>query len=85
VTDSGRTLADQYDQDQRDVLFLLTRTESGQPLWSVPDLARELDKAEIEDAVRGLRQAGLIHQTADGFVFVSRAGARAVAMIGHVI
>ena len=78
------SLADQYRQDQRDVLYLLTR--DGLPsLWSVPDLARELDRPEIEDAVRGLRQAGMIYQTSDGFVFASRAGAHAVSMVGHVI
>ncbi len=79
------TLADQYDQDQRDVLYLLTRPEDGQPLWSMEDLARRLDKPEIEDAVRGLRQSGLIYQTSDGFVFASHAGTRMVQMVGHVV
>jgi hypothetical protein len=82
--DDRPTLAE-YSRDQRDVLYLLTRPEDGQPLWSVDDLARTLDKPEVEDAVRGLRQAGLIYQTSDGFVFASRAGTRVVQIIGHVI
>jgi hypothetical protein len=36
-------------------------------------------------AVRSLHQAGLIHQTSDGFVFASQAALHVVQMVGHVI
>lgn len=74
-----------YDEIERDVLHLLTRPEDGQPLWSVEDIAREIESDDPMVPVRGLLNAGLIHRTADGFVFATRAGVRAVQMIGHVI
>ena len=36
-------------------------------------------------AVRGLHQAGPIHQTSDGLVFASQAALHVVQMVGHVI
>jgi len=71
---------------ERDVLYLLTTPEDGQPLWSVEDIGREIESArDAEIAVNGLLRAGLIHKTSDGFVFAARAGVRAVQMVGHVI
>jgi len=70
---------------ERDVLYLLTTTEDGQPIWSVQDIGREIESADdAEIAVNGLLRAGLIHKTCDGFVFAARAGVRVVRMIGHV-
>jgi hypothetical protein len=61
-----------YDALEQQVLYLLT---NGLPIWSVADLGRELDDPPgVEDAVYGLRTAGLIHQTSDGFVLATRAG-----------
>jgi hypothetical protein len=74
-----------YDEIERDVLHLLTRPEDGQPLWSVADIAREIESDDPMVPVRGLLGAGLIHRTTDGFVFATRAGVRAVQMVGHVI
>jgi hypothetical protein len=76
------TVAARYDATERAVLYLLT---NGLPIWSVEDLGRDLDDpAGADDAVRGLRGAGLIHQTTDGFVFATRAGFRMVEIVGKV-
>lgn len=54
------------------------------PIWSVEDLGRELsDAAGVEDAVRGLREAGLAYQTSEGYVFASRAACRMVELTGR--
>lgn len=74
-----------YDEIERDVLYLLTRPEDGQPLWSVEDIGREIETDEPILPVRGLLNAGLVNRTSDGFVFATRAGVRVVQMIGHVI
>lgn len=74
------------DTAERDVLYLLTEPDGGQPLWSVEDIGREIESVEdAEVAVQALRRAGLVHRTSDGFVFATRAGARAVEMTGHAI
>ena len=76
-------LAERYDAMERDVLYLLM---NGKPIWSVEDIGRDIDDpAGAEDAVRGLRQAGLIDQTSDGFVFATRAGYRMVQIVGKVV
>jgi hypothetical protein len=74
-----------YDEIERDVLHLLTRPDDGQPLWSVEDIAREIEFDDPMVPVRGLLGSGLVQRTSDGFVFATRAGVRAVQMIGHVI
>jgi hypothetical protein len=72
---------------ERDVLYLLTEPEDGQPLWSVEDIGREIsgDTDDAAVAVRGLQRAGLVNLTADGFVFATRAAVRVIQMIGHVV
>ncbi|MGH3439572.1 MAG: hypothetical protein ACRDRN_24335 [Sciscionella sp.] len=71
---------------ERDLLYLLVDPSEHQPLWSIPDLGRELEEPiDVSDAVNGLHRAGLIHRTSDGFVFASRAGIRATQMTGLVI
>lgn len=76
-------LAERYDAMERDVLYLLM---NGKPIWSVEDIGRDIDdQAGAEDAVRGLRQAGLVNQTSDGFVFATRAGYRMVQIVGKVV
>ena len=79
-----RDPAERYDALERDVLYLLTDPESGQPLWSVEDIERELETHDPMVPIRGLLRAGLIHQTTDGFVFATRAAVRWVQMLGHV-
>jgi hypothetical protein len=61
-------------------------TAGSEPIWSVEDLGRSIEDAiGAVDAVAGLRAAGLIHKTTDGFVFATHAGHRAVTMIGAVV
>ena len=74
-----------FDETERDVLYLLTTPEDGQPIWSVEDIGREIESSEPIVPVRGLLRAGLVNRTADGFVFATRAAVRMVAMVGHVI
>jgi hypothetical protein len=64
------------------VLYHLTTPEDGQPLWSVDDLNREMERRDVIDYLNGLHRAGLIYRTRDGFVFATRA---AVRMVGLVI
>jgi hypothetical protein len=77
---------EQQDDAERGVLYLLTGQGGSQPLWSVPDLGRALESDDdAEVAVDALHRAGLIHRTTDGFVFASRAGVRAIQMVGYVV
>jgi hypothetical protein len=56
----------------------------GQPfLWSAAELARELGEPNIDDLVGRLDGAGLIHRTADGFIFASRAAVRQIELVGY--
>jgi hypothetical protein len=64
------------------VLHLMTGDQ--QQIWSVVDVARELQDPEgVSDAVRGLRASGLIHETSDGFIFATRAAVRMVEITGR--
>jgi hypothetical protein len=73
-----------FDRVERDVLYLLTGDDL--PIWSVEDIGRTIeDHTGAVDALRGLFNAGLIHQTTDGFVFATRAGWRMVQIVGQVI
>jgi hypothetical protein len=77
---------EQQDMAERDVLHLLTGEGGSQPLWTLPDLGRVLESEDdAEVAVDALHRAGLLYKTGDGFVFASRAGVRAVQMVGYVI
>ncbi len=84
-TPDDRNLAEILDQRERDVLYLMTRPEEGQPLWSVDDLGREMERGDIIDSVRGLQRAGLVYKTVDGFVFATRSAVRMVQIVGQVI
>jgi hypothetical protein len=78
--------AEKLNNAERDVLYLLTEPDGGQPLWSITDIGREIESVGDADiAVNGLLRAGLIYRTCDGFMFASRAGVRVVQMIGHVV
>jgi hypothetical protein len=79
-----RSVAGELDALERDILYLMT--DDNQPVWSVDDIGRAIERAAYaEDAVAGLRRAGLIHQTSDGYVFASRAGWRMVEIVGQVV
>jgi hypothetical protein len=76
----------EQDASERDVLHLLTGQSGNQPLWTLPDLGRMLESDDAaEVAVDALQRAGLLYRTSDGYVFASRAGMRAVAMVGYVV
>jgi hypothetical protein len=74
-----------FDVIERNVLYLLTEPEDGQPLWSIDDLNREMERLDVIDYVNGLHRAGLIHRTSDGYVFATRAAVRMVQIVGQVI
>jgi hypothetical protein len=76
-------LAERARQLELEIIYLLTDPDDNQPLWTLEDLGRELDEAEIIDYVRPLQQSGLVHRTTDGHVFASRAAVRQVQMVGH--
>ncbi len=80
--DDTRAPGARYDALELQILYLLT---NGQPVWSVADLGRELDDLpSVEDAVYGLRTAGLVHKMRGGFVFASRAAFRMIEIVGKV-
>ena len=66
-----------------EILYLLTKPEGNPFLWSVEELARELGEPNIEDLIGRLNGAGLIHRTADGFIFASRAAVRQIELVGY--
>lgn len=68
---------------ERDILYVLTDREDNQPLWSLEDLAREMEHREIIVPVRALLRAGLINQTSDGYIFATRAAVRHIQLVGH--
>lgn len=68
---------------EREILYLLTEPEDNQPLWTLEELAREMDEPEITSYVRMLQRSGLVHLTSDGYVFASRAAVRHIQMVGH--
>jgi hypothetical protein len=70
--------------DALELMVLHMMTGGEQPIWAVPDLARELDDpAGVSDAIRGLRTAGLVHETGDGHVFPTRSACRIVEITGR--
>jgi hypothetical protein len=71
-------------ETQRDILYALTEPGDGRPLWTVEELALELDEPFVVDHVNALRAAGLIHRTSDGFIFATRAAARHIELTGRV-
>jgi glutamine synthetase adenylyltransferase len=82
-TQDTRTPAERMEQVERRVLYLLT---DEQPVWSIEDLAREVENAEhVRIAVQELLGAGLVAKAGDGCVFATRATVRIVELIGGTI
>jgi hypothetical protein len=80
----NRDLQDIENEVQRDILYALTNPEDNQPLWSLEDLAREMEDPNIIDAVNALHRAGLINRTSEGYVFATRAAIHQIQIIGRV-
>lgn len=75
--------ADPYRQHELEIIYLLTDPDGNQPLWTLEDLAREMDERDIVPYVRRLQEAGILHRTSDGHIFASRAAVRQVQIVGH--
>jgi hypothetical protein len=73
------------DEIQRDVLYALTEPGDNETLWSVGDLAREVDDLHVIDSVNALHRAGLINRTSEGYVFATRPAVRLIQIIGRVV
>jgi hypothetical protein len=74
---------DDIDAVQLDILYALTEPGNNQPLWTIEDLAREMEDRGVIDKVNALHRAGLIHRTSDGYIFASRAAVRQIQLVGH--
>ena len=72
------------DDIQRDTLYALTEPNENRPLWTVEELARELDEPHIRDHLNELHRAGLVHWTSDGYVFASRSALKQIELVGRV-
>jgi hypothetical protein len=76
---SSFTSADQVD---RAILNLLL-FEPGLRLWAIDEIGREIgSRLAVEDSLWRLHRASLIHRVDGGFVFASRAAARAAVLLG---
>lgn len=74
-----------FDALERDAIYLLTEPDRHQTIWSVQDLALEIETTDPMAIIRPLIRAGLVHCSAEGFVFATRAAWRMVQMVGQVI
>ncbi len=82
-TQDTRTPAQRMEQAERRVLYLLT---DEQPVWSMDDLAREVESAEdTRVAIHELLGAGLVAKAGEDCVFATRATVRLVELIGGTI
>jgi predicted transcriptional regulator len=74
--EAGRTQPQRSERTEWIVLDLLLDAEAQRP-WSIEEVVREIGKpVDVADALSALQAAGLIHRTADGFVFAARAAIR---------
>jgi hypothetical protein len=46
--------------------------DEGRSLWTVDELARELEDPGVGDHLDELHRSGLIHRTSDGYVLATR-------------
>jgi hypothetical protein len=74
----------EYDMLARETVYLMTSSDQP-PVWTLPDIGRELETHDPEALVRPLVCAGLLYRTSDGYVFASPAAFKMVQMVGHII
>jgi hypothetical protein len=74
----------EYDVLARETVYLMTSSEQP-PIWTLPDIGRELATHDPEALVGPLVCAGLLYRTCDGHVFASPAAFKWVQLVGHVI
>jgi hypothetical protein len=79
------TRARDFGNMERDALYLLTDPGRQPPIWSVPDIGRELDYHDPQCVIEPLFRFGLIYKTSDGFVFATPAAYHLVSLVGHVV
>jgi hypothetical protein len=79
-----RDLVEIENEAQREILYALTSPEDNQPLWSLEDLAREMEDPNIIDSIKALQRSGLVNRTSEGYVFATRAAVRQIQIIGRV-
>jgi hypothetical protein len=74
--------AERARQKESEILYVLTHPGEIKPLWTLEELACEMDEHDIEACVNALQRAGLVHRTSDGHVFASRAAVRHIQIVG---
>jgi hypothetical protein len=70
---------------QRDILYALAPWQGERPLWSVDELAREIEEPDVSESVDVLRHVGLVHRTPDGLIFASPAAVHLIELVGHLV
>lgn len=67
-----------YDDKIDQAILGLLIDDRCSPQWAIEELVREIgDRVAVEDSLRRLYGAGLIHRLGEGFVFPTRAAVRA--------
>jgi hypothetical protein len=54
-------------------------------LWTVEDLALEMETPTIIDSVNALYRAGLVRRTSDGYVFATRPAVCLIQLVGRAV
>jgi hypothetical protein len=73
-----------WDALERDVVYLLTDPDRSPTICSVADIGLALDTQDPMVLIRPLCGVGLLHRTADDFVFATPAAYRMVGLVGRV-
>jgi Mn-dependent DtxR family transcriptional regulator len=77
--------ASKYDEKERDIVYLLTEPGDRESIWSVEDIAREIETDDPMALIHRLLRAGLVNRTSDGFVFATRAGVRMAQLVDRAV
>ncbi len=76
LMDDDNRIAEEEDRDDWAVMERLLSEDDQRP-WSVEEMIRDRDKRakpeNVQDAIKRLSGIGLIHHTADGLIFPTRA------------